>query len=115
MDPLQALVERINAAEAKASRVAKILNQQLDAYLKDWPPEVKLADPGPDDVEVRVRWAEKMAPLAARLKQGGGPVAPATESGKGRQVTPRSKPQPPEDGRLKEATHAFQKPGDVAW
>jgi len=66
---IDALAPKAQLADELATRVAA----QLDAEVSAWPDEVKGMDPG-GDILVRLAWAEKARPLAAKL--GEKPPAP---------------------------------------
>lgn len=109
-----------------ADRLTERVNKQISAEVKDWPDEVKGLDPGEDDVEKRLEWAERSRALALRLK-GTPPVAPDTEAGKGGSGnTPtgahragdgaKADDKAPKPGeRIASAAYPFQSKGDVSW
>jgi hypothetical protein len=66
---------------ALAERLALRVNSSIDAEVKDWPPSLKKTDPGKDDVEKRLQWAENSRDLAKEL--GAGRKAPNGEHGDG--------------------------------
>lgn len=116
------LYEGMKPKAELADRLVTVLNDRIDTEIKDWPKEVKEADPGTDDVEVRAEWVKRNRALADRLKTA--PEAPTTDAGSGLRpgatkpgATPTTK-----DGeklspgdRITTPKHTFQKKGDVVW
>jgi len=46
---------------------AKTINVHIDTEVKDWPASVKSTDPGPDDIDARMKWRESHRALAQQL------------------------------------------------
>lgn len=92
----------------RAEELAKLLNERIDAQIKDWPEEVRALDPGHEKLDDRLAWLDKGKALAEKL--GSLPKAPKTELGQSQQnKSKKSKPSP------KRQTYRFQKSGDVSW
>lgn len=91
----------------RASRLAERWNTHIDTVIKDWPAEVKLTDPGTDDVEARLKWLDTYAPLAEKLS--GTQKPPAQDLGK-RSSSNRSNRETD-----KKETYRFQRNNDVSW
>lgn len=109
-DQRKAQIEELEPKAALAERYAKLLNEDADAQIAEWPDEVKALDPGPDDLEKRMAWIKSARPLAEKLRSG--PKAPETEAG----AQNRAGAGDDKTSERRPATgYRFQQPGDVTW
>lgn len=71
---------RVRELEPVASRyqsLSELVNTQIDAQIKDWPPELKTFDPGKRaPIEDRMAWVNKSLPLLERLQHQARTMAP---------------------------------------
>jgi hypothetical protein len=64
----EAKVKQLEPVSVKYASLAELVNGQIEATIKDWPPEVKAFDPGKDaPVEARYAWVTKSGPLIEKL------------------------------------------------
>jgi DNA repair exonuclease SbcCD ATPase subunit len=66
----EARVKELEPVSERYSTLALQLSSQIEAEIKDWPPELKAFDPGKDaPVEQRMSWLQKSRPLLEKLQQ----------------------------------------------
>jgi hypothetical protein len=72
------LEAKASTLQEKLDKIAERQNKLINDSIKNWDKDIKALDPGPDDIEVRLSWFEKMSPIAGKLS---GTKVPKTEGG----------------------------------
>jgi hypothetical protein len=90
----QKLYEGANKAKEDAEATVASLKEKLDSLherqnksitetIKSWDKDLKVSDPGPDNIDARITWFEMMSPIATKLAAKGTTTVPNTEGGDG--------------------------------
>lgn len=66
---LSTMESELNTRNSRLTALETRVNAQIEAEVKDWPEEVKSMDPGTENLELRLAWAEKSRPLAKRIRE----------------------------------------------
>lgn len=109
----EARVKELEPLEEEVKTLRSLLNEQVDAEVKEWPAEVKALDPGADNLKARQAWLKNSRPIVEKLKAA--PKAPSTEGGAGNRPN-ANKPADKAGGKTGEGTKfRFQQANDVQW